>query len=960
LRHDRRVAIKVLHPELAAAVGGQRFLHEIKTVASLNHPHVLMLIDSGEADGLLYYVMPYAEGESLRQRLDREKQLPVDESVRIAVEVADGLDYAHRTGVVHRDIKPGNILLSERHAVIADFGIARAIEAAKGERVTSTGLGVGTPLYASPEQATGEETLDGRTDIYSLACVLYEMLAGEPPLTGATPQMIQARRMSETPTALHALRETVPPELDSVIACALARVPADRYATAAQFGRALQAVLMGRTPGADVDLAVTPALEVTAPPAAPKPERRGSRTARWLVAVAGLVVVAAVATVVWMQAADGDEGQRGVRVPVGATDLGPHSVAVLPLANDTGEDSLDWLGPGLASMLTTDLTQLDSLRVVGNERVRDLMRQAGFEATQRTTTDQALSIGARSGAHTVVRGSFDKPGDDYHVTVQLIDLADSTVIGSEQASGTEVLVLVDSLSAVLAGRVLGDSISPSDLTPLSRITTGNMEAYRAYRDGRHERAVALDSTFALAWLQVALAHYGAYDYPASTLAIQQAKRYSADVTNRDRLLIEAHEARCDERYDEAIGRMEELVTTYPDEKRGRLILSIMYRNQGRLENQQRVLYEVLWLDPNHAGAINELAYTAARLGDAVRADTLSRRYMELSPKDWNAYDSRAEILEMLGRTEEARVMYREAIRLNPSRWGGYANLAGSYLDADDPTGGRAALAEFVGGEDPDGQIFAHWLIADTYVSEGRYREALDPLRRASENTIDLGKEYEYASLPETGVHALAVGEFESAEESFWKVIHTDFFRRDALFGLMATYGRQGRFDEMSRVRDTVAADIGAMPEPARETAGALLLMSDGLIAWYRAGDAEETVRLIREARDVVGLPRTRWRPEMGVEGEEILALIQMGRASDALELISSMERLPERDYYRLLAHTSWYLRGRAYEALGETERALQSYGQLFDVAGDGVREITLFQDTPERLARLSAGLGAEP
>jgi serine/threonine-protein kinase len=286
LRHDRRVAIKVLHPELAAAVGGQRFLHEIKTVASLNHPHVLMLIDSGEADGLLYYVMPYAEGESLRQRLDREKQLPVDESVRIAVEVADGLDYAHRTGVVHRDIKPGNILLSERHAVIADFGIARAIEAAKGERVTSTGLGVGTPLYASPEQATGEETLDGRTDIYSLACVLYEMLAGEPPLTGATPQMIQARRMSETPTALHALRETVPPELDSVIACALARVPADRYATAAQFGQALQAVLMGRTPGADVDLAVTPALEVTAPPAAPKPERRGSRTARWLVAVA--------------------------------------------------------------------------------------------------------------------------------------------------------------------------------------------------------------------------------------------------------------------------------------------------------------------------------------------------------------------------------------------------------------------------------------------------------------------------------------------------------------------------------------------------------------------------------------------------------------------------------------------------------------------------------------------------
>jgi len=242
-RHDRQVAIKVLHPQLTATLGGERFLNEIKIIAGLQHPHILPLYDSGEADGLLYYVMPYAEGESLRQRLDRHSQLAVDESIRIAIEVADGLDYAHRQGVVHRDIKPGNILLAEGHATIADFGIARAIEAARADRVTSTGLGVGTPLYASPEQATAQETLDGRTDIYSLGCVLYEMLAGEPPLTGATPKMIQARRLSETPTALHALRDTVPPALDNVIARALARVPADRYSTAAEFGQALQAVL---------------------------------------------------------------------------------------------------------------------------------------------------------------------------------------------------------------------------------------------------------------------------------------------------------------------------------------------------------------------------------------------------------------------------------------------------------------------------------------------------------------------------------------------------------------------------------------------------------------------------------------------------------------------------------------------------------------------------------------------
>jgi serine/threonine protein kinase len=248
LKHHRKVAIKVLHPELTASLGAERFLQEIEIVAGLQHPHILPLYDSGEADDLLYYVMPFAEGESLRQRLDREGQLAVNEAVRIAVEVADGLDYAHRQGVVHRDIKPGNILLSDHHAVIADFGIARAVQVAQAGRLTSTGLGVGTPLYTSPEQATAQETLNGRTDIYSLGCVLYEMLAGEPPLTGSTPEMIQARRLTETPTALNTLRDSVPPALDHAVVRALARIPADRYATAAEFGQALQTVLATPTP----------------------------------------------------------------------------------------------------------------------------------------------------------------------------------------------------------------------------------------------------------------------------------------------------------------------------------------------------------------------------------------------------------------------------------------------------------------------------------------------------------------------------------------------------------------------------------------------------------------------------------------------------------------------------------------------------------------------------------------
>jgi serine/threonine-protein kinase len=316
LRHERRVAIKVLHPELTATLGGERFLKEIKTVAGLQHPHILPLYESGEADGLLYYVMPFAKGESLRQRLDRHGQLGVDESVRIAVEVADGLDYAHREGVIHRDIKPGNILLAEGHATIADFGIARAIEVAKGDRVTSTGLGVGTPLYASPEQATAQETLDGRTDVYSLGCVLYEMLAGEPPLTGATPQMIQARRLSETPTALHALRETVPPELDGVIARALARVPADRHATASEFGQALQTALSTATPVAIADLSVPPPPVTSVAPIGeqPTPQRSGWRSI-WRVGVP-VILGSAVAIALVLSLSNSWPGRESLQITV--------------------------------------------------------------------------------------------------------------------------------------------------------------------------------------------------------------------------------------------------------------------------------------------------------------------------------------------------------------------------------------------------------------------------------------------------------------------------------------------------------------------------------------------------------------------------------------------------------------------------------------------------------------------
>ncbi|MDH3495219.1 MAG: protein kinase [Gemmatimonadota bacterium] len=243
VRHDRKVALKVLRPELAAVLGAERFLNEIRVTANLQHPHILPLFDSGEAESLLFYVMPYLEGESLRQRVDRERQLGVEEAVRLAQEVAAALDYAHRQNVVHRDIKPANILLHDGSAQVADFGIALALRKAGGDRLTQTGLSLGTPHYMSPEQATGDRDIDARTDIYSLGAVLYEMLAGEPPHTGGTIQAVISKVVTEVPKPLGDLRHSVPAHVAMAVEKALAKIPADRFATAADFATAL------KTPG---------------------------------------------------------------------------------------------------------------------------------------------------------------------------------------------------------------------------------------------------------------------------------------------------------------------------------------------------------------------------------------------------------------------------------------------------------------------------------------------------------------------------------------------------------------------------------------------------------------------------------------------------------------------------------------------------------------------------------------
>jgi len=384
LKHDRDVALKVVRSELSAVLGPDRFLREIRIAAGLTHPHILPLYDSGEAGGTLYYVMPYIEGESLRDRLDREKQLPLDDALEITRQVADAMAYAHSRNVVHRDIKPENILLQGLQAFVADFGIAKAISVARGETISEPGLAIGTPEYMSPEQTEGDTDLDGRTDIYSLGCVLYEMLAGEPPHSGATAHVIMARQQHETPRPLRMIRPTVPIAIEGAVLTALEKIPADRFPTASQFAQALR-----RTGDA-------PALR----PGWRKTLRRRTLAVALVVVIGGLAWFARQKP----QSATSDTLTPGVD---------PTHIAVLYFEDRSEAGRMRHVARGLTEDLIDELSKVPTLHVISPNGVRPFTGQQ----VPPDSIARVLRVG------TLVGGSLESSVDGLRLTVRLIDAA---------------------------------------------------------------------------------------------------------------------------------------------------------------------------------------------------------------------------------------------------------------------------------------------------------------------------------------------------------------------------------------------------------------------------------------------------------------------------------------------------------------------------------------------------------
>jgi len=648
LRLDRRVAIKVFEAEGRGGQVTERFLREIRIAAQLQHPNILPVFESGEAEGLVYYVMPYVAGASLRERLEREGALPIAEAVRIAREVAEALDHAHRAGIVHRDIKPDNVMLSGGVAVVADFGIARAREQGGG-KLTDTGLAIGTPNYMSPEQATAQPTVDGRADIYALGCVLYEMLAGAPPFSGPTAQAVMARHTADAVPPLSTVRQ-VPEALEMAVLKALAKLPVDRWETGQAFADALTSALTT--------------------PVATRRSARSRQLRRATLAALPVLAAVAIAWQLWSRR---------------AAAVGPEllkSVAVLPFTT-SGDTSQAILAEGLAEGVTTGLVRVEGLGVLSSGRMR-AYRDRGADARE---------VGRELGASAVVTLAVQVAGNRLRVTAQLTDVSSGLLHWSEQFNGEllvngrlqDVFTIQDEITSKIVDALHVRLASTSRAALARGVRTRDAVAYDLYLRARRatyeltladvqraialfEQALARDSTFAEAWVALAdaygfLAQFGNLTPAEAAVRMRRAveRGIALDSSNGYAYALRGNvRSVYDWDWDGAWSDMRRAVRLSPASADVALNYAFHLNNVAEPESALAHMRRGVGLDPTNSFMLAGLGMRFRYIGMADSAIAAFERALALDSTQWVASAWLDQLYEEEGRHVEGE---REAARV---------------------------------------------------------------------------------------------------------------------------------------------------------------------------------------------------------------------------------------------------------------------------------------------------------
>jgi eukaryotic-like serine/threonine-protein kinase len=708
----RKVVLKVLPPELGAGLNIDRFRREIQLAASLQHPHIVPLHAAGQADGLPYFTMPLIEGEALRAKLAREGEQPVGETIRILRDIVDALAYAHGRGVVHRDIKPDNVLISHHHALVTDFGVAKALSESTGQGAfTSAGVALGTPAYMAPEQASADPHTDYRADIYAVGAVAYEMLTGRPPFTGPTVQAVLAAQVTKRVEPIEDLRPSVPPGLQALVMRCLEKKPADRWQTAEELLHQLEAVA---TPSGGL-----------APTAAVHPVRRPRR---WglIAAVIGAIALG------WL---------LNRRPSEDATEMNPRAVAVFPFRVSGADPSLGYLGEGMVELLAVKLTGEGGLRAVDPSAALSAWRRlAGGQEPDRTA---AIELARRLGASKALHGSI--VGSPTHLTLTAALLA----AGSEDAR-ISVEGPLDSLSNLidrLAGSVLAGGTGTS--SQLAELTTASLPALRAYLDGqssyrqgsyqaavRHfQRALEIDSTFALAALGLANAG-GWIDFNLQRVGIKMAWRERDRLGSADEAMLEALAGPhypAPSSHAEILRAWERVVDVAPDRPDAWYGLGDELYHMGPVlglpdawQRSQGAFQRALQLDSTFAGPLQHMVEMAARAGDLAKAERLAHLAL--------AGDSATEIAGFIRwRLANAEGDSAELERLRAESGGMPVQSLGDIIalgqhDGLDITAAMAAVTARLGTRDE--RNYAEYAVSATALNGGRPTEPLR-WRRAS-------------------------------------------------------------------------------------------------------------------------------------------------------------------------------------------------------------------------------------
>jgi serine/threonine-protein kinase len=673
LRHGRPVALKVLHPDLAASLGPERFGREIQFAARLQHPHILTVLDSGETPATsegarqLWFTMPYVEGESLRARITRERQLPIDAALGIAREAARALDYAHQHGIIHRDIKPENILLTEDGStLVADFGIARALGGEEG--LTQTGMAVGTPAYMSPEQASADRSTDARTDVYALGAVLYEMLAGEPPYTGPTAQAIIMKRFTEPVPSVRKVRPNVPEALDQAIQRALAPVPADRFATAGDFARAIQ-------PGSATAVTAS-AGSADRPPAPPAESTRARRPRRVpvLALTLGVGFLLGLGVLFAWRSRAGETG----------TATGTKVLAVLPFEN-LGDSADAYLADGITNELRGKLAELNSIQVIAR----------GSSTQYRHSSKTPQEIGRDLGADYLLTATvqWEKRPDGtsrVRVSPELVDVTPGHAPRTKwQQSFDASITDVFQVQASIASRVasaLDLALGSTQQQTLAERPTENLAAYDAYLKGEaaqglilanptalrasityYEQAVALDSTFAQAWAQLARAQT-AYYYEVTPTpqaaesarrALERALKLAPDRAETQ-LAAGDYEGSIRKRYAEALVAYARGLKVAPDNAELLTESALAEQSLGRWDLAEKHLERARTLDPRSLVTSRRLTTTMLRLRRYDEGLAEANRALTVDPANIDIIENKAMFFLARGDLAGARAVVRAA------------------------------------------------------------------------------------------------------------------------------------------------------------------------------------------------------------------------------------------------------------------------------------------------------------